>query len=216
MVILGAIVFGLIFLVLAIIIGFKCVQQLRTDDSKMASLTVCLLYFFCAVSLGSILSYWFWNAGLEQTSRGEVQIIILDSHGDDRSVIHVRHQTDWSPKAEVIYDFTTGKYVFQTGERFLDMSCSDNKDDEAIPVVCVKWSADIDSKEKTENLLDSFDDNNFSKTELEKIMTRTAEESYFTCITTMNATSADGCMLEYFNNNLDLPHIHIVDVYERR
>lgn len=213
MVVFGAAVFGILFLILTIIIVFKCVQQLRTDDSKMVSLCIFLFYLFCIVSLGSLLSYWFWNAGIEQTSSGEVQTI-LNSASDDQGVIHVRHQTDWSPKAEIIFAAAPVKYVFQTGERFLDMTCSDNKDDEAIPVVCVKWAADIGGKEKMKNLVDSFN-GKFSKPELEKIITKTAEESYFECITTRNIANDDNCMLEYFGNNFSFPNIHIVDVNER-
>ena len=211
MVVLGAIFFGILFLILAIILLYKCVTQIKAGDSKMLSLAVCLCYIWCIVSMGSLLSYWLWNAGLERTSKGEVQSIILNGSDREQSVIHVRHQTDWAPKVEFLFAHAADKYVFQTGEKKLDMSCSDNKDDEAIPVVCVKWAADISSKEKMEELLDSFPGNKFSKSELEKIITETSEESHFECTTHKKESDIDGCIAD-FMKNFDLPNIHIVDV----
>ena len=212
---MGIVVFAIGF-VIASVVSVVCYAEFVDDNRAFNSgISNCVLslgavcLFLLVLAVGFSLSYWFWNAGIEQSPRGEVQIVVGQ---EDNRVKQIRSRTQWSAKFDL---GSVSKNVFKTGEDKLDISCTDNKDDDAVPVICVKWSASISTKNQAQELSDSIIDLNYSdfaKDAVEDHIKDIAEESYLECENPDTAIKTSDCMLIYSSEKIDLPHINIVDV----
>ena len=211
MVLVGIVVFGIGFIIALVgcVVGYTESYSYDWDGDRRHAAIVGVLGMLAFLAVGSSLSYWFWNAGLEQSPRGEVQIV---TDGEENRVKEVRHKTHWSIKSRLE---DIDKSVFKTGEADMDVSCTSNKNDEAVPVICVKWAVDIDIKNEAQALVESIIDLNyssFSKSTVEDRIRDIAEESYIECENSDTEINASDCMLIYSAENIDLPNVNIVDV----
>ena len=208
---MGIIIFGIVFIIVLAASAAAYIESVHDgyfNDRRHYAIigTVGALLLLAA---GSSLSYWFWNAGLEQSPRGEVQIVM---NGEDSRVGEVRYRTRWSMKIGLL-----NKNMFKTGETELDVSCTDNKNDEAVPVICVRWAVDITTKVEAQELANyiiNLNYSNFTKSAVEDRIKDTAEKSYFECGNSDTEIKISDCMLKYSAENIGLPNINIVDVSE--
>ena len=203
------IVFGLLFIALLGASLLGCVDTFWDIKATFLAIGFTLVAFLC---IGSALSYWFWNAGIERVEPGEVQLVVNAKSDDPDTFNRIRTRTEWSPKNGV---GTENKYVFKTGGRETEMSCSDNGEDQLIPVVCVKWIADIRTEEKAEELVDAFsEEGSFSKKKIEDAIISVADESYRKCQDdSPDSVNLFGCAVKRTKSEIEIPRIDIIEIF---
>ena len=210
MVLAGIVVFGIAFVIVVCASVVACYESFYNGGLKRL-IRAAFFGVLLVLTIGSSLSYWFWNAGIEQSARGGVQIV---TDAEDSHVKEVRLRTQWSFKLGFLPEY---KGVFRTGTTELDISCTDNKNDDAVPVVCVRWAVDIDSTKEAQELVDSILGLNYSafgKNAVEDRIKDIAEESYLECEQENAENKTSDCMLSYSSENIGLTNVSIVDVSE--